>query len=143
MTRITKFDVNTLSPVAQYAYPLDPITAPGGDSNGLSDLVAVDEETFLVLERSHGEHNVARIYQAEIAGAQDILGQASLSDETVTPMAKTLVADLPNLPGVPPLDNLEGITLGPKLADGRRMIMLVSDNNFSLLQVTQFLAFGW
>ena len=143
LTRITKFDVTTRSAVAQYAYPLDPITAPGGESNGLSDLVAVGEETFLVLERSHGDYNVARIYQAEIGAADDTLGRESLSDGTVAPMTKTLVADLPKLPGVPTLDNLEGITLGPKLADGRRLIMLVSDNNFSLLQVTQFLAFGW
>ena len=37
------------------------------------------------------------------------------------------------------LDNVEGITLGPKLPDGRQAIVLVSDNNFSRFQVTQFL----
>jgi hypothetical protein len=37
------------------------------------------------------------------------------------------------------LDTIEGMTLGPKLPDGRQAIVLVSDNNFSHSQVTQFL----
>lgn len=38
-----------------------------------------------------------------------------------------------------PLDNVEGITLGPKLPDGRQSVVLVSDNNFATTQITQFL----
>jgi hypothetical protein len=41
-----------------------------------------------------------------------------------------------------PLDNIEGITLGPKLPDGRQSLVLVSDDNLSPTQVTQFLAFA-
>ena len=78
LTRITRFDVATGKPTAQYAYPLDPITAPNGEANGLSDLVALDDENFLVIERSHGTHNVARIYRASIAGADNVLGRPSL-----------------------------------------------------------------
>jgi hypothetical protein len=40
------------------------------------------------------------------------------------------------------VDNIEGITLGPKLPDGRQSVVLVSDNNFSPSQVTQFLLFA-
>ncbi len=75
LTRITRFDVSTGTATAQYAYPLDPITAPNGEANGLSDLVALDDDNFLVIERSHGTHNVARIYRASIAGADNILGR--------------------------------------------------------------------
>ena len=75
LTRITRFDVSTGTATAQYAYPLDPISAPNGDANGLSDLVALDDDNFLVIERSHGTHNVARIYRASIAGADNILGR--------------------------------------------------------------------
>jgi len=39
------------------------------------------------------------------------------------------------------LDNIEGITFGPKLTNGHDTIILVSDNNFSKKQRTQFLAF--
>ena len=40
------------------------------------------------------------------------------------------------------LDNVEGMTFGPDLPDGRRTLVLVSDDNFSETQVTQFLGFG-
>ena len=38
--------------------------------------------------------------------------------------------------------NIEGITLGPRLRDGRYSIVLVSDDNFSPAQVTEFVAFA-
>jgi len=41
-----------------------------------------------------------------------------------------------------PLDNVEGMTIGPTLPDGRRSLVLVSDNNFAAAQFTQFLAFA-
>ena len=41
------------------------------------------------------------------------------------------------------LDNLEGMTWGPRLPTGQPTLILVSDNNFSGRQVTQFLAFAW
>ena len=42
-----------------------------------------------------------------------------------------------------PLDNVEGMTFGPNLPDGRRSLILVSDNNFDPLAFTQFLAFAY
>jgi hypothetical protein len=39
------------------------------------------------------------------------------------------------------LDNIEGISWGPRLANGNRTLVLVADNNFADNQVTQFLAF--
>jgi len=35
------------------------------------------------------------------------------------------------------------MTFGPDLADGRRSLVLVSDNNFAPLQFTQFLLFAY
>jgi hypothetical protein len=142
LTRITKFDIATAKAAAQYAYPLDPITAPAGTANGLSDLVALDDDSFLVVERSHGGRNVARIYRARVADAADILDRPSIADTPPTPMKKVLVADLATMAQVQPLDNVEGITLGPRLADGRQSVVLITDNNFSAMQVTQFFAFA-
>ncbi|NEO01152.1 MAG: esterase-like activity of phytase family protein, partial [Moorea sp. SIO3I7] len=56
------------------------------------------------------------------------------------PLQKKLLLDLSEL-GIY-LDNLEGMTLGPRLSDGTQSLILVSDNNFSEAQVTQFLLFG-
>ena len=52
-------------------------------------------------------------------------------------MTKTEVLDLNTL-GLT-LDNLEGMTFGPRLADGRRSLLIASDNNFTSGQVSQFL----
>jgi hypothetical protein len=41
------------------------------------------------------------------------------------------------------LDNVEGMAIGPDLADGRRTLVLISDNNFSPAQFTQFLLFAF
>jgi len=142
LTRITRFDVSTGTASAQYAYPLDPISAPNGDANGLSDLVALDDDNFLVIERSHGTYNVARIYRAGISGADNILGRPSFADAPPKAMTKSLVADLSTMPQVQNLDNVEGITLGPKLPDGRQVVVLVTDDNFSAEQTTQFYAFA-
>ncbi len=140
LTRITKFDVATGVPTAQYAYPMEPPAAPA-DLNGVSDLVALSDTTFLVLERSSGPAAASvavRIYRAEIGAATDVLSAPSLQRSQLTPMSKSLAADLSATPGLSPLDNLEGITLGPELPDGRQSVVLVSDNNFSPGQVTQF-----
>ena len=56
------------------------------------------------------------------------------------PARKTLLLDLDDL-GIP-LDNVEGMTFGPRLPDGRRSVVLVSDNNFAASQFTQFLLFA-
>ena len=37
------------------------------------------------------------------------------------------------------LDNLEGMTFGPRLPNGHQALLLVSDNNFTPGQVSQFL----
>jgi 3-phytase len=58
----------------------------------------------------------------------------------VQPVHQRLVADLSDVPGLRRVDNVEGITLGPRLPDGRRTVLLVSDDNFSSAQTTQFLA---
>ncbi|OBG39579.1 esterase-like activity of phytase family protein [Mycobacterium sp. E3198] len=141
LTRITKFEVATGAPTAQYAYPMEP-PAPPADLNGVPDLVALSDTTFLVLERSSAAPPTIRIYRAEIGAATDVLPLPSMQGAALTPMTKTLAVDLSATPGLAPLDNVEGITLGPKLPDGRQSVVLVSDNNFSPSQVTQFLLFA-
>ncbi len=59
---------------------------------------------------------------------------------SLEPVEKTLLLDLDMLRI--PLDNVEGMTFGPDLPDGRRSLVLVSDNNFSPAGFTQFLVFA-
>jgi hypothetical protein len=140
LTRITRFDVESRLATAQYTYPLDAVAAgPGGD-NGLSDLVALDDENFLALERGFGTHVAARVYRVSVGDAEDVLARPSLTGAPVRTMEKTLLVNLTST--VDPLDNVEGITLGPTLPDGRQSLVLVSDDNFSPRQITQFVAFA-
>jgi hypothetical protein len=141
LTRITKFDIATGKPVAQYAYPLEPATS-AGDRNGVSDLIALTDSTFLVLERSDSVPPVVRIYRADFTGATDVLPLPSMAGAKLTPISKSLAIDLSTTfetsGAAATIDNLEGITLGPKLPDGRQSVLLVSDNDFSAARVTQF-----
>ena len=54
-------------------------------------------------------------------------------------MEKHFVADLRHDLGSVP-DNVERLTFGPTLPDVRSPAILVSDNNFSTHQITQFTA---
>lgn len=122
-------------------FAMEPATPPA-DFNGVSDLVALSDTTLLVLERSDAVPPAVRVYRAEIGAATDVLTMPSMEDVTLTPMSKSLAVDLSATPGLSPLDNIEGITLGRKLPDGRQSVLFVSDNNFSSVQVTQFLLFA-
>jgi hypothetical protein len=141
LTRITRFDVATGRATAQYAYPMDAPTPPA-EENGVSDLVALSDTAFLVLERSDSLPQAIHVYRAEIGPATNVLALPSMNGVGLTPMTKSLAVDMAATPGLSPLDNVEGITLGPKLADGRQSVVFVSDNNFSPRQVTQFLLFA-
>lgn len=147
--RILKYDLSTGQPAGEFLYVTDPIPTssnpPGGFAdNGLVELLALDGNTLLAMERSFaaGVGNNIRIYEISLTDATDISGRDSLLEPGIPPLpvAKRLILDLGDL-GIP-LDNVEGMTFGPLLPDGRRSLILVSDNNFSATQFTQFLAFA-
>ena len=54
----------------------------------------------------------------------------------LTPVSQRRVFAFDDL-GIP-IDNIEGMTFGPPLPDGRSTLVVVSDNNFSPFQFTQF-----
>ena len=128
--------------VTEHAYLLDP-TPKGANNNGLTDLLTVDTGGhFLSLERTYGLLGVgAKIYQLAMGAATDTSGIPTLKGDLsrISVVKKKLVLDLSTL-GIY-LDNLEGMALGPRLPDGTQSLLLVSDDNFSNSQLTQFLLF--
>ena len=145
--RFTLFDVQRGEPVQQRAYRPDPVpVAPQPASafadNGVSEILMLDAWRMLVLERAFitGFGNSLRLYLVDTRSGSDTLHQDSLSPGNHEPMPKTLVLDFAQA-GIPRLDNTEGMTWGPRLANGRRSLVLVSDDNFNPGQITQFLAF--
>ncbi|WP_460438378.1 esterase-like activity of phytase family protein [Amycolatopsis stemonae] len=136
--------------LAQYAYPQEPIFAspvPAGAfaTTGVSSMLAVDQADptkFLMMERSFvtGVGNKVRVYEIDTKGATNVLNVKSLAGaKNVKPVKKRLLFDAADL-GLSTVDNLEGMTWGPKLPGGERSLIIVSDNNFSATQVTQFAA---
>lgn len=148
-SRITKYDRQGHI-LAQYAYPVSAIPAKPGEGNsadnGVSEMLAINNHEFLMLERSgvqasDGSYsNYIRIYKIDTRPASDVSHIDSLLSGNFKPVSKELVLNLNTL-NLPKLDNIEGITWGPKLQNGHDSLVLVSDNNFNSTQVTQFLAF--
>jgi hypothetical protein len=128
--------------VAEHVYLLDP-APPGAIENGLTELITVDTGGhFLSLERTYGLFGLnAKIYQIATSAATDTSGIVTLKGDIsrIKPVKKKLLLDLSTL-GIY-LDNLEGMSLGPRLPDGSRSLVLMSDDNFSDTQLTQFLLF--
>jgi len=148
-SRITKYDRQGHI-LAEYAYPVSPIPAQPGKGksadNGVSEMLAVNNHELLILERSgvqadDGSYsNYIRIYKVDTRQATDVSKLDSLQSGNFKPVSKQLVLNLNTL-HLPKLDNVEGMSWGPKLENGHDSLVLVSDNNFNPTEVTQFLAF--
>jgi 3-phytase len=100
--------------------------------NGLVELLPLDDDHLIAMERSFS------------VGAPDTGNTIKLFEVTLPRWGgtarKRLLLDLDEL-GIP-LDNVEGMTFGPRLRHGRQSLVLVSDNNFAPTQFTQFLLFA-
>ena len=148
-TRIVVWNKRTGKPVKEYAYPLDPLPcapepATAFAVNGVSEILSVDKHRYLVLERAFcvGVGNSIRIYEVDTRGATNVLHHDALEGTPgYQPVSKELVLEL-GPAGTPKPDNIEGMTWGPRLPGGQRVLVLVADNNFSASQVTQFLAYA-
>jgi len=150
--RIIRYRLTRDTVADQYVYWTDPIAEPPVPAtafavSGLVEVLPLNSNSLLTMERSFslgapGTGNTIRLYEADLRGADDVDGIDSLAPVLagVTPVDKTLLLDLDAL-GIP-LDNVEGMAFGPDLADGRRTLVLVSDNNFSPTGFTQFLVFA-
>lgn len=128
----------------EYVYETEPVADPSPifTVNGLVELLPLNNEFLLAMERSFsvGAGNTIRLYRIALPGATNVAGVEDLHQrEQVQPAQKTLLLDLDTL-GLT-LDNLEGMTLGPRLPDGGQALVLVSDNNFTPGQPSQFLMF--
>ena len=147
--RFTAFDFASGRAVRQLAYVPDAIPQapafPGGYAdNGVSEVLMLDADRMLVLERAYslGVGNSLRLYEIDTRDASDTLALERLKPGAFRAPHKRLVADFAQL-GLPRLDNTEGMCWGPRLPDGRRTLVVVSDDNFSARQATQFAAFEY
>jgi len=151
--RIVKFDTNTGLSVGQFAYKMD----GAGNGRGVSSLVALGNDKFLVLERNNlgvgvgaaltSGANVAdkAVYQIDLSLATDVSGvvlpssgAAALPAGVVLAAKGAKVIDLDAntlaaLGGKSP-EKWEGLAIGPRLANGRYVVLAGTDNDYSVTQ---------
>ncbi|GAB3020689.1 esterase-like activity of phytase family protein [Niabella terrae] len=141
--RFTQFDWVTKKPLMQFAYPLDavahkPVPADAFNVNGVSEILNIGGHRFLVLERSFSTGTagcVIKLYLADFSAATNVMDFSSLLQPTYTPASKRLLLDFSQLDRL--IDNVEGITLGPRLPNGHYSLVLIADNNFNASEPQQ------
>lgn len=147
--RFLKFDISSKKQVAQYAYEIDAIPYPANPPgafkiNGISDILYLGDEKFIVIERAYSTGRVPtdiKIYLGDAAGAENIAKIPSLKIQPAKrPIQKKLLLNVNNSLKQD-IFNVEGVTFGPALPNGRRSLVLVTDNNFNGKEKTQFLLF--
>ncbi|HJR59263.1 MAG TPA: esterase-like activity of phytase family protein [Vicinamibacterales bacterium] len=147
----------TYHPARQFVYEIEALEKPQYPTrfavNGLVELLALDRTALLALERGYVESadgkssmNRIQLFRIDISGASDVAGRLTLRGANdVVAVRKTLLTDVNALPGLSPalrnLDNFEGMAWGPAGRDGRRPLVMVSDDNFNDHQMTAFLFF--
>lgn len=151
--RFTYFDKKSKKATKEYVYQLSPITKPNkGDFNlnGVTDILEFKNNHFLVIERTYQSDygaygNTVNIYHA-YAGetTTNSIQINSLETTSYIPLKKELIFEFDTIKdklteGI--VDNIEGITFGPKLNNGNQSLILVSDDNFQLYgkQLNQFI----
>jgi hypothetical protein len=160
--RILAFDAASGASTGEWIYPVSPVALPpnpagGFATNGLVELLALGDRQFIAVERSFSAGaatpgvgpnglptgNTIRLYLVDARQATDVSALDSIAGQPVVAAQKTLLLDLSTLKhddgSALATDNIEGIAWGPEW-NGKPTLILVSDNNFSGAQFTQFIA---
>ncbi len=122
-----------------------------GRNIGISSLVALNNTQLLVLERDNRGVGVdpasnlpigsKRVYQIDLTGATDVSSISLAGSNTlpagVTPVSKSLFLDIAGAiqgAGQTVPEKIEGLAIGPQLADGSFALLVATDNDFSVTQ---------
>lgn len=136
--RLQSFDDN-LQPVKQYAYRMDEPMANKKSSNyamGVSELAALGEGRILVLEREFfvptlkiGAFAQCKLYEIVPEDAEPLPLNRTIGADTKFVNKRLVYSFVTRLTLLDwSVANYEGMCLGPKLADGSRTVVLVSDS---------------
>ncbi|AVL78003.1 MULTISPECIES: esterase-like activity of phytase family protein [Staphylococcus] len=149
LTRLTKYNRQG-DVITEKAYSLDPIPKKPGKNkdaeNGIAEILTLNQKQLLVLERATVQDknsnfkNYIRVYKVDIASGTDIKNIKYLQKSHVAPVKKQLIANL-NEQDIGHIDNIEGMSFGPKLPNGNDSLVFISDNNFNQKQQTNLTAF--
>ncbi len=158
VVRILKYEPNAEGtayvPQIEYAYVIG--SAKKQDAapevfRGVSEILSINEHQFLVLERgvrlmTTGWKQTVSLYLVDLSQAVDVSKVKNLADSKAPSVQKTLLVDfetdLSKYRKAKPVQNFEGMSWGPTLPDGRKSLLIISDNNFSKKEKTELLVFA-
>ncbi len=143
--RIVRFDLQS-GESKQFIYRQE------SDHHKLHEILAIDENRFLVIEqdgKAGPESRCKKIFEIDLTTATEIAPEATLAGgdlpSSVVPVAKREYLDLLDqrfsLTDTMP-EKIEGITWGQSLPDGRRTLVVASDNDFRADQASYFYVFA-
>ena len=166
--RIVEFDVASGTQNAQYIYELESRTTINagltptfsanqqGRSIGASSITMMPDGTMLVIERDNRGLGVddpngavqigtKKVFRIDLTGATDVKNISLAGTNTlpsgVTAVSKTLYIDVLaklGMAGLFPVEKLEGLAFGPRTSTGGIMMLIVTDNDFSVTQTGIF-----
>lgn len=148
ITRILKFDTKNKRNTAQYAYnlgelPVEPTTQSDWNLNGISEILAINNHTLMVIERAwakgHDDHTFVKLFLVDLNEAENVIDNDSFSKNKPRVLKKKLLFDFDKIDKH--IDNFEGVTFGPNLPNGNKTLIFCVDNNFSKNQTQQFFLF--
>lgn len=154
VVRVQTYDVvgnptfsQTATATKQFTYEVDPNHAnpflPNGARSGLSELVALPDKTLLALERSLALPTFQnRFYEIDSTDATDTSAaqfDTGLTGATYAPASKELLWS--GAAGGGNGQNLEGLTVGPQLSNGKWLLLGVVDNGDGVLSGNTIVTF--
>ncbi len=133
--RLVEIPLANPNATRHWLYPLD------SPKNGISEILALPESGYLVIERDGEERQNAQtkaIYAIDLSGAADVSGSPVPPDllqlGALRPVSKTPFINLLDprwdIPHRHRLEKPEGMTWGRDLPDGRRSLVICFDNDF-------------
>jgi len=131
-----------------YLYSRQPNTSSGPEVfRGVSEILFVSDNKFIVLERGvrltkSGMSYTGGLYLADSTGIKDVSSVKQLADGKSTAMKKEKLVDFEEVLKNQKPENFEALTWGPALPDGRKSLLVLSDNNFSAKEKTTLLVFA-
>ena len=145
-TRLLEVDL-TSGKTREFAFPLEALV------NGISEILDVGQNELLAIERdgeAGAKAECKKVWRLDLTGATDISHLNALPPDRlpagVVPVAKRPFLDLLDpkfgLAGSEMPKKFEGLAWGPRLPDGRLLLVMVVDNDFDPRVPNRILAFG-
>lgn len=150
LIRVSYFSFETNQIERQFAYvsdalPHEPTAKKDAfRTTGLVELLQLSEHQFVVMERAYTSGiedggNRVKLHLVDISEATDTknydaLDKTVLESGSIKLANKQLWLDLESIKeeiASKRVDNIEGITFGPKLTSGNKSLLLISDDNFN------------